>query len=438
MRISVFGLGYVGSVTAACLAERGFRVTGVDVNQTKVDWINNGQSPVLEHQLAEYVSRNVQSGRLTATMDVQEAILHSDVSLVCVGTPSKVNGDLDLQYVGRVAEQIGQALRSKSGQHTVIFRSTMLPGTTWDVMRPILEKKSGKRAGKEFGLCFNPEFLREGSAIADFHDPPFTVLGVENDADAAELQPLYDWLDTELIAVKTRVAETIKYINNSYHALKVAFANEVGRLCRALGVDSHEVMDIFCKDTKQNLSSYYLMPGFAFGGSCRPKDLRAILYKAKTLDVPVEVLSAVLPSNQTQIDLGVRMVEQAGSRKVGLLGLSFKTGTDDLRESPLVTLAETLYGRGYEVRIFDDHVSLSRLIGANKAYVEHQLPHIGAMLCESAEEVVTASDTIVIGNQNPIYRTIVGKIVKEKTIVDLVRVIDNSIHAGSRYFGIGW
>lgn len=436
MKISLFGLGYVGSVTAACLAEQGFQVIGVDVNQTKVDWINNGQPPVLEHQLEELVGRNVQSRRLTATSNVYDAVHQSDVSLICVGTPSRANGELDLQYVRRVAEQIGEALKTKQSQHVVVFRSTVAPGTTWDVMRPILEENSGKRAGKDFGICFNPEFLREGSAIADFYAPPFTVLGVESDADAERLRALYDWLDAELIIVRARVAETIKYINNTYHALKVAFANEVGRLCKALDIDSHEVMDIFCKDTKQNLSAYYLKPGFAFGGSCLPKDVRALLYQAKSLDVPMEVVSAVLPSNQTQIELGVRMVEQAGSRKVGLLGLSFKAGTDDLRESPLVTLAETLHGRGYKVRIFDEHVSLSKLVGANKAYVEQQLPHISAMLCTSADEVIGHSDTIIIGNKNKAFANLLSSMPAGKHIVDFVRIAESPTL--DNYHGFSW
>ncbi len=438
MKLSIFGLGYVGSVTAACLAEQGLRVVGVDINATKVDWINAGQPPVLEHQLADYVQRNVQAGRLSATTDVRQAVVQSDVSLVCVGTPSKTNGDLDLQYVSRVAEQIGAALKQKQDYHTIIFRSTMLPGTTWDIMRPLLESASGKQADTQFGLIFNPEFLREGTAIDDFYDPPFTVLGCESDRALSAVQPLYDWLDAELIVVPTRVAETIKYINNSYHALKVAFANEVGRFCRALGVDSHQVMDIFCKDTKQNLSRYYLRPGFAFGGSCLPKDLRAILYQAKSLDVPMEVLTSILPSNRSQIELGVRMVEQAGSKKVGLLGLAFKPGTDDLRESPLVTLAETLHGRGYQVRIYDDQVSLSRLIGANKAYVEHQLPHIGAMLCESLCEVIDESETIVIGNGNPEFGKVTAELSTDKRVIDLVRIRQDLRLEQKNYQGISW
>ena len=363
MNVSVFGLGYVGSVTAGCFADRGFRVIGVDVNTDKVDWINNGKPPVIEAQLGELVEKSVKEGRLSATPNVAEAIAQSDVSLICVGTPSKTNGDLDLQYVCRVAEQIGDALATKNQYHTVILRSTVLPGTTDGVIRPLLEKRSGKRAGEGFGLCFNPEFLREGTAVDDFHHPPFTILGADGSADVERIRELYGWLEAELIVVDLRLAEAIKYVNNSFHALKVTFANEVGRICHALRIDSHRLMEIFCKDTKQNLSSYYFKPGYAFGGSCLPKDLRAILYQAKSLDVPLEVLSAALNSNRTQMEIGVAMVEQAGNRQVGLLGLSFKAGTDDLRESPLVPLAETLHGRGYTVRIYDDHVCLSRLLG---------------------------------------------------------------------------
>jgi GDP-mannose 6-dehydrogenase len=438
MRISVFGLGYVGSVTAACLADRGIQVIGVDVSRDKVDWINAGQPPVLESELDQYVKRSVQNGRLTATTDVHEAIAQSELSLVCVGTPSKNNGDLDLQYVSRVAKQIGDAIRTKTEYHTVVFRSTMLPGTTWEIMRPILEEQSGKQAGQDFGLCFNPEFMREGSAIADFYHPPFSILGVERDSDAENVKQLYNWLDAELIVVGMRVAETIKYINNCYHALKVSFANEVGRLCSALQIDSHEVMDIFCKDTRQNLSSYYLKPGFAFGGSCLPKDLRAILYHAKKLDVPMEVFSAILFSNHTQTDLGVQLVEQAGHKKVGLLGLSFKAGTDDLRESPLVSLAETLHGRGYVVRIFDENVSLSRLIGANRSYIEQRLPHVGAMFLDSAEDVVEHGSTIVIGNGNHSFGELLSRMPPEKHVIDLVRVAERISRARTNYQGISW
>lgn len=438
MKISLFGLGYVGSVTAACLADRGSHVVGVDVDPAKVGWINAGQSPVVEARLAEIIAKAHAAGLLCGTTDAGGAVERTDVSLICVGTPSKPNGDLDLQYVCRVAEQLGAALAAKTDRHTIVVRSTVLPGTTWGVIRPILESRSGRRAGQDFGLCFNPEFLREGSAVADFQSPPFTIVGVNDDADARLMRDLYGWLDAEFIATDIPLAETVKYANNCFHALKVAFANEVGRLCRATGVDSHRLMEIFCKDTKQNLSSYYLKPGYAFGGSCLPKDLRAILYKAKTLDVDLEVFRAVLNSNRTQTELGVEMVERLGRKKVGMLGLSFKAGTDDLRESPLVALAETLCGRGYSVRIYDEHVHLSRLVGANKAYLEQKLPHISAMLDDSAERVIAESETIVIGNANPAFRALVARIPPDKHVVDLVRVAKDLRGLSENYHGIGW
>jgi GDP-mannose 6-dehydrogenase len=438
VNISIFGLGYVGSVTAACLADRGYRAIGVDINPDKVEGINRGVPPVLEKDLNELVERTVANGRLSATLNVANAIAQTDASLICVGTPSKPNGDLDLQHVCRVAEQIGRALAKKDRHHAIILRSTVLPGTTWDIVRPVIEKSSGKLAGKEFSLCFNPEFLREGCAIADFHRPPFTVVGVREPDDAAVVKKLYDWLEAEFIPVDMRIAETVKYINNCFHALKVAFANEVGRFCHALEVDSHKLMEIFCKDTRQNLSSHYFKPGYAFGGSCLPKDLRAILYQAKSMDITMEVFHSILESNRKQMELGVAMVESAGNRKVGLLGLSFKAGTDDLRESPLVSLAETLLGRGYAVKIFDEHIRLSRLVGANKAYIEQQLPHLNALLRNSLEEVVEQSETIVIGNADPRFRHLLGRLPPDKTVIDLVRINGDSHCIPPRYQGIGW
>lgn len=438
MDISIFGLGYVGSVTAACLAELGHNVVGVEVNPAKVQWINEGKTPVLEAQLDTLIERAVGAGRLSATTNVMDAIKQTELSLICVGTPSKPNGDLDLQYVCRVAEQIGEALATKPENHTVVVRSTVMPGTTWNTIRPILESRSGRHVGEHFGLFFNPEFLREGGAVTDFYNPPFTLLGACRDANVEIIKDLYKGLQAEFITGEISLAEAVKYVNNCYHALKVTFANEVGRLCRAMGVDSHALMEIFCKDKKQNLSSYYLKPGYAFGGSCLPKDLRAILYKAKSLDVPMELFSAVLESNRTQSEIGVEMVERLENKKVGILGLSFKVGTDDLRESPLVSLAETLHGRGYTVKIFDEHVCLSRIIGANKAYIEQKLPHIGALLHDSAEMVIKESDTIVIGNANPKFQELIADIAPEKAIVDLVRI--NQSHRGvlNNYYGIGW
>jgi len=435
--VSIFGLGYVGAVTAACLADRGFRVIGADVNPVKVRQLNNGISPIVEEGIGDLVKSVVRDGKLVASEDVPRAVLDSQVSLICVGTPSKSNGDLDLQYVIRVSEQIGAALQAKDDYHTIILRSTVLPGTTEGVVLPILEERSGRRAGEGFGLCFNPEFLREGSSIRDFQSPPFTLVGALTPRDAAAVRQLYGWLPGEFIECDIKTAEMLKYVNNGYHALKVAFANEVGRLCAALQVDSHRVMEIFCKDTKQNLSGYYLKPGYAFGGSCLPKDLRALLYKAKREDVPLELMQSVLASNQTQIELGVRMVEATGRKRIGLLGLSFKPGTDDLRESPLVQLAETLLGRGYTLKIFDPHVSLARLIGANRTYIVQELPHINELLCNSMEEVLASSDVLVIGSKDPRYREAL-RLGADKPIIDLVRIVDDLSDLPPGYRGLGW
>jgi len=438
MRISLFGLGYVGAVTAACLADRGYRVIGVDVSRDKVESLKAGRSPIVEEEIGDIVSRAATAGNLSALTDANQAIESTDVSLVCVGTPSKANGDLDLQYVTRVCEEIGVAIGRKSSRHTVIIRSTVLPGTTQSVIQPILEKVSGKKAGRDFGLCFNPEFLREGSSVRDFYAPPFTIVGVIDPLDAEVVREIYGWLDCEFVVCDIPTAEMLKYINNSYHGIKVAFANEVGRLCGALGIDSHPVMDIFCKDTKQNLSAYYLKPGYAFGGSCLPKDLRAILYKAKTVDVSLDTFQAALDSNRKQMDLGLKLVVAAGSKKVGLLGLSFKAGTDDLRESPLVFLTEQLLGRGYKLKIFDSNVSLSKLVGANKAYIEKEIPHIGDLLCDSMEQVIQESDTIIIGNPDKRFGEILPSIPANKTVIDLVRIAPDRSGVSAKYVGIGW
>ena len=435
--ISVFGLGYVGAVTAACLAEQGFRVIGVDVNQQKVDTINDGKTPIVEERIGDLIAKGAASGKLTATTEVELAVHETSGSLICVGTPSRSNGDLDLTYVERVAAEIGSAIKNKDDYHQVILRSTVLPGTTDTVVLPILESESGKKVGDGFGLCFNPEFLREGSSVKDFYAPPFTLVGVQRAEDAKIVRDLYGWLDAEFLVEDFRTAEMVKYINNSYHAVKVAFANEVGRLCESLEIDSHAVMNVFCKDTKQNLSAYYLKPGFAFGGSCLPKDLRAILYKAKSADVPMELFQSTLVSNRTQIEAGIKLVGKLGKKKVGLLGLSFKAGTDDLRESPIVTLVETLLGKGYEIKIFDENVSLSRLVGSNKAYIERELPHVSEMLVDSIDTVLSASETIVIANPDPRFATVLEGLPRNKHIVDLVRIVPEWLRK-ENYHGIGW
>ncbi|HJR05860.1 MAG TPA: nucleotide sugar dehydrogenase [Pyrinomonadaceae bacterium] len=437
MRLSVFGLGYVGCVSAACFAREGHEVTGVDVNPTKVGIINEGRSPIVEAGINELIAEMVASKRLRATTDTRDAVLNSEVSLVCVGTPSNQNGSLDLTYVRRVCEEIGQVLEGKQGAHVVVIRSTMLPGTIEKVVVPALEAASGKRAGEGFGVCINPEFLREGTSLKDFYAPPFTLVGAD-DANVAEtVKGLYAGIDAPLYVTSTKSAEMVKYACNCFHALKVSFANEIGNICAGLGIDSHEVMNVFCQDTKLNLSPYYLKPGFAFGGSCLPKDLRAIAYKAKELDLEVPVLSSILQSNRRQIERAVEMIVATGRKRIGVLGFSFKAGTDDLRESPMVTLIETLIGKGMQLAIYDRDVSLARLFGANKDYIEREIPHISQLMCASINEVLEKADVLVIGNKAAEFREIEGRLRDDQTVIDLVRLFDGRV-SGDNYQGICW
>lgn len=435
MRLSVFGIGYVGCVSAACFAKEGHTVIGVDVNSNKVQMINAGNSPIVEAGIGALLDEVVKSNHLTATTDSAAAVRGSDVSLVCVGTPSNPNGSLDLRYVIRVCEEIGAALKLKNDRHIVVIRSTMLPGTIESVVTPTLEKYSGRRAGKDFGVCINPEFLREGSSLKDFYAPPFTLIGADDEDTTASVRTLYSGIDAPVITTSVKTAEMVKYVCNCFHALKVSFANEVGNICKAVGVDSHEVMDIFCQDTKLNLSSYYLKPGFAFGGSCLPKDLRAINYKAKQVDVEVPVLSAILPSNRQQIERAVEMVLATGKKRVGILGFSFKAGTDDLRESPIVTLIETLIGKGLQLSIYDRDVSLARLFGANKEYIERQIPHI-AQLMRPIGEVLEFAEVLVVGKKAEEFNEIEQKRKEGQVVIDLVRLFNKT--SGDSYQGICW
>src|SRR5436853_4722381 len=379
MRISIFGLGYVGCVSAACFARDGHEVIGVEVSPIKVEIINSGRSPIVEPGVDELIQRAVDAGKLRATMDAADAVRESDISLVCVGTPSHHNGSLDLTYIKRACQQIGEAIATKPRHHIVVMRSTMLPGTIEQTVIPTLEIYSGKRAGRDCGVAINPEFLREGTSIADFNNPPFTLIGADDEDTAGPLARLYANIDAPLLTVRVKEAEMVKYACNTFHALKVTFANEIGNICKALNVDSHKVMEVFCKDTKLNLSPYYLKPGFAFGGSCLPKDLRAINYKAKELDVDVPMLDSILASNRRQVERAVEMVLATGRKNVAVLGLSFKSGTDDLRESPMVALVETLLGKGMKLAIYDRDVELARLFGANQAYIERGIPHISQL-----------------------------------------------------------
>ncbi len=438
MKVSVFGLGYVGSVSAASLAAHGHTVIGVDVNPDKVASLNEGRSPIVEKGLDELIQRSSANGSLRATTSTDEAVHATDLSLLCVGTPSRKNGSLDLTYLERVCEQIGSALKSKDDYHVVVVRSTVLPGTTHELVIPTIEKASGKEYGTGFGVTVNPEFLREGTAIHDFRNPPLTLVGHNYTSDAAPTEALYAGVQAPLVTTSIRTAEMIKYASNTWHALKVCFANEIGNLCKRLEIDSHEVMDIFCRDQKLNLSSYYMKPGFAFGGSCLPKDVRALQYRAKEVDLEMPVIQSILGSNQLQIQHALEQVMDNGKKRIGLLGFSFKAGTDDLRESPIVILAEALLGKGYELRIYDKNVSLARLVGANKEYINKQIPHLSSLLCETIDEVIDNSDVIVVGNATPEFSDALKKSRSEQVIVDLVRVTTDRREIPGQYQGICW
>ncbi|HKP48066.1 MAG TPA: UDP-glucose/GDP-mannose dehydrogenase family protein [Pyrinomonadaceae bacterium] len=437
MNISVFGIGYVGCVSAACFAKAGHNVIGVDLNATKVGIINSGKSPIVENGLEELIGQMVTAGRLRAVTCPCDAIRETEMSLVCVGTPSNSNGSLDLRHVKKVCEEIGAAMKAKADRHTVVIRSTMLPGTIETVVIPTLEEFSGKKSNQDFGVCINPEFLREGSSLKDFYAPPFTLIGADDDTTAMLVRELYESVDAPLFVTSLKTAEMVKYACNCFHALKVSFANEIGNICKAAGIDSHEVMNVFTQDKKLNLSPYYLTPGFAFGGSCLPKDLRAINYKAKQLDVEAPVLAAILPSNRLQIERAVEMVLATGKKRVGILGFSFKAGTDDLRESPMVTLIETLIGKGLRLAIYDKDVSLAKLFGANKEYIEREIPHISQLMRSSVAEVMSEADVLVIGKKSQEFRTIESSVSNGQTVIDLVRLFDQ-VPGNARYEGICW
>ena len=437
LTVSVFGLGYVGCVSAACLAKEGHTVIGVDVSTTKVELINAGKSTIIEDGIRELVSDMRASGRLSATTDVAAAVAATEMSIICVGTPCRANGSIDLTYVARVAEQIGEAMARKKTRHTVVVRSTVLPGTTEDVVRPALERTSGMKAGAGFGLCMNPEFLREGTSIRDFYEPPFSIIGVADAESAEPVQTLYRGVDTATHVVPIKVAEMVKYACNAYHALKISFANEIGNICKAMAIDSHEVMRLFCEDTKLNVSAAYLKPGFAFGGSCLPKDGRALGYRARQADIDTPILAATLESNRKQVQRAFDMVMATGARKVGVLGLSFKAGTDDLRESPMVTLIEMLYGKGVAIAIHDDHVTSARLVGANKEFIEKEIPHIWTMMRPTIPDALKDADVVVIGNGTPEYRGVQPLLKDGQTVIDLVRAF-GSRQSDATYQGICW
>jgi GDP-mannose 6-dehydrogenase len=437
-RVGIFGLGYVGAVSAAGLAANGHEVLGVDLNLSKVEMINVGRSPVIEAGLGNLIADAVTANRIRATTNSEEAVYWSDISMICVGTPSHGNGSLDLTQIEKVCHEIGVALAEKAERHVVVVRSTILPGTTEQLVIPMLERASGKRAGIDFGVCFNPEFLREGSSITDFYEPPFTLIGGNDERSIAATRSVYSALQAPLIVTSIKIAEMIKYASNAFHALKVTFANEVGNICSQQGIDSHKVMEILCRDTKLNISPAYLRPGFAFGGSCLPKDLRALVYQTRRLDIDAPVLEAIMPSNNRQIEKALHMVQRTKRKRIGILGFSFKAGTDDLRESPMVELIERLIGKGFEVQVFDRNVSLANLQGANRAYIEKEIPHIASLMAETLDEVLNSSEVIVIGNSDQEFRRVLNDAMPWQVIIDLVRIDEGAQGSRAQYHGICW
>ena len=433
MNISIFGLGYVGCVGMGCLASQGHKIIGVDVSDKKVELINQGVPTIVEKDIDKLIMDGHKKGMVSATKDFVKAVHSSDISFICVGTPSSDNGHLDLTYIMKTAEQIGEALKEKTGFHVVVIRSTVFPGTNEKVGQLIADI-SGKEIDKDFAIVSNPEFLREGTAVNDYLNPPLTVIGSSSEKAVDIMKQVYEWSSAPVEIVSIGVAEMIKYVNNSYHALKVVFANEIGSICKKLNIDSHEVMRIFCMDKQLNISPYYFRPGFAYGGSCLPKDLRGLQTLAHDLYLDTPVLNAISPSNSTLIERQTEAIEKFGKKKIGVLGLSFKAGTDDMRNSPIIHIIESLHGKGFEVKIFDKNVSLSRIIGKNKSVIEERLPHLSTMLIDNMEEVTDWADVLIIANKDSKFSEIVTK--PEQIIVDLVRV--KELEKYNNYNGLWW
>jgi GDP-mannose 6-dehydrogenase len=438
MRISIFGLGYVGAVSLACLAREGHHVTGVDVDAAKLRMISEGKTPVVEEGMVELMAKVAASGYVQVTGDAAKALRDTELSLICVGTPSAANGSQDQGAILRLCQQLGEALREAPHEHVFVFRSTLVPGTVEDVLRPILEKASGKKEGRDFHVCFQPEFLREGSSIRDYDHPPFTIVGANGEVPVATLRRLFGHLPCDFHVASVRAAEMVKYCCNNFHALKITFANETARLCDALGVDPFQVMDLVCRDMQLNISRAYLKPGFAFGGSCLPKDLRATMYLAKQHDVDLPMHGAILPSNRAHTDVALAKILETGKRRVGMIGLAFKSGTDDLRESPLVLLAEQLIGKGLTLRVYDPEVHLSSLLGGNRRYIEEHLPHIGALVRSDLEGVIADVDVLVVGLNDK--RTVEGlaRLARaDQVVIDLANIGGRS-EIKADYVGLTW
>ena len=438
MDISIFGLGYVGAVSLACLARDGHRVIGVDVDQTKLDLIAAGKTPVVEEGMVQLMMDVVAGGRVSVTRDTRDAVMRSELSLICVGTPSAPNGSQDQSAMLRLASDIGVVLQELPRPHIIVFRSTLVPGTVEEVLRPIIERESGKKDGEGFHLCFQPEFLREGSSIRDYDKPPFTIVGANTRQPTERLRELFGHLPCEFYSTSVRAAEMVKYCCNNFHALKITFANETARLCEAMRVDPFEVMDLVCQDRQLNISPAYLKPGFAFGGSCLPKDLRASLYFAKTHDVELPMLGHILQSNRAHVDHAIAKVMASGRRRIGMIGLSFKTGTDDLRESPMVLLTEHFIGKGFSVRVYDPEVHLSRLLGANRRFIEQHVPHIGSMIHGDLNSIVAESDLLIVGlNDTTTTEQLASCVREDQVVIDLVK-LPESVRLRGQYQGLCW
>jgi GDP-mannose 6-dehydrogenase len=435
MNISIFGLGYVGCVSLGCLAKNGHIVIGVDTNLTKVDQINSGKATIIEKDVDIIIAEQRSAGHISATTDSQMAVKKSEISIIAVGTPSSDKGHLNLQYIFTVAENIGLALVDKDSFHIIVIRSTIMPGTC-DKVAAIVENISGKKRNEGFAIVDNPEFLREGSAVHDYYNPPLTLIGSDNRTAAEKVADLYRHLPCEIIIADLKVAEIMKYINNTFHALKISFGNEIGNICSELGIDSHKVMDIFCKDKQLNISPYYFKPGFAYGGSCLPKDLKGLQTLAHDLYINVPLVDSIDKTNDIQIQRAINMIYRHWDKKLGFLGLSFKAGTDDLRNSPAVSVIEALLGKGCDISIYDKNINLAMLTGTNKDYIDARIPHLATLLIDDPDVLVSKSDVIIINTKEPeFFKLISGT--DSKVIIDFVR-LDDSLLNKSNYFGINW
>ena len=435
MNISIFGLGYVGCVSLGCLAKNGHYVIGVDTNPAKINQINSGKATIIEKEVDTIIAEQRSAGHISATDNVTEAISGSDISIIAVGTPSSDKGHLNLQFIFKVAENIGEALRNKSSFHIIAIRSTIMPGTC-DKVAAEIEKISGKKRNVDFAIVDNPEFLREGTAVHDYYNPPLTLIGSDNPVAAEKVADLYRQLPAEIVITDLKTAEIMKYINNTYHALKISFGNEVGNICAELGIDSHKVMDIFCKDKQLNISPYYFKPGFAFGGSCLPKDLKGLQTLAHDLYVEIPLIESINRTNEIQIQRAIKLIYKYNNKKLGFLGLSFKAGTDDLRNSPTVSIIEALLGKGCNIAIYDKNINLAMLTGTNKDYIDSRIPHLSSLLVNDPAKLVQDCDIVVINTKEPEFHELVDGI-DGKLIIDFVR-LDEALLTRSNYIGINW